>query len=228
MTERDHQHHDIDDVVCPGEVYPLTNRPVPQMMATHTEKDLVALGIDPDRRRVAEAARVAAIGAAEKTPQSLLLGHEASSEGDSLLLEEASALSPALKATFSPGIPSVQRPSKEDEGGVSVTTAEGLGMSDKGTPRVYWTDPGLPDVGFDHHVWLDSCASSHDAAALWRAFGFEATAERIDRLRQMRHPEYLHRDNVTDQVRLVNVDEANPRLLPSGHLVTGTDPEGSQ
>lgn len=94
-------------------------------------------------------------------------------------------------------------------------------MNDDPRPRIHLhLDSGQPDP-FGHQVWLDPCSSPEDAAALWRAFGFEATPERTDRLHQMRHPEYLHHDNVTGQVRIINVEGA-PNRLPSGHFVTGS------
>lgn len=85
---------------------------------------------------------------------------------------------------------------------------------------------GSPDGGFDHQVWLDPCSSANDAAAIWSAFGFEATAERVDRLLRMRHPEYVHHDNATHQVRIVNLDEVEPAGLPSGHFITGSPEPG--
>lgn len=77
-----------------------------------------------------------------------------------------------------------------------------------------------------HPLWLDPCSSAEDAAAIWSAFGFDATAERVDRLLHMRHPKYLHHDIATHQVRIVNVEEVRPALLPMGHLVTGSGTPG--
>lgn len=79
----------------------------------------------------------------------------------------------------------------------------------------------FPESTFDHHVWLDACSSTEDAAALWHAFGHKATPERVDSLLRLRPPKYLHHDNATHQVRVVNVDEQPVERLPSGHLVTG-------
>lgn len=80
---------------------------------------------------------------------------------------------------------------------------------------------GRENAGFDHHVWLTPCASADDAKNIWRAFGFEPTENRVSRLLEMRDPEYLHHNNVTDEVQLVNVNEVDVDQLPSGHLITG-------
>lgn len=93
----------IDDVAAREELYNLTNLPLPEMVATHTEEDLAALDIVPGERRVAEALRVAKIGTA-KTPHPC---HGVVSRRDSMLLQESSALGFTLKAAFSAGVPSL-------------------------------------------------------------------------------------------------------------------------